>query len=83
MESLEKILKENDIGDPVRYFLYPASSGNRIRQVYFIKKFLDHKKALLKNIKNVIELGGGYGCMADIFYKLNKNINYSITTCMK
>ncbi len=75
----KKVLEENDIGDPIRYFLYPASSGNRIRQVYFIKKFLDHKKNLaLSNIKNVIEIGGGYGCMAQIFYKLNKNVNYSI-----
>ena len=75
----KKLLIENNIGDPIRYFLYPLSSGNRIRQVYFLKKFLDHKKQLhLKKIKKVIELGGGYGCMANIFYELNKKVNYSI-----
>jgi hypothetical protein len=27
----EKLLLENDIGNPIRYFLYKKSSGNRIR----------------------------------------------------
>ena len=35
------LLTENSVGDPVRYFLYPNSSGNRIRQVYHLKKYLD------------------------------------------
>ena len=40
----EKLLEENDIGDPVKYFLYPKSSGNRIRQVYHLKKYYDYSK---------------------------------------
>ena len=35
------LLKENNIGNPVPYFLYSKSSGNRIRQVYILKKFID------------------------------------------
>ena len=75
----KKLIQENDIGNPVRFFLYSNSSGNRIRQVYIIKKFLNSSKSVnLKKIQNIIEIGGGYGCMADIFCKLNNKISYTI-----
>ena len=75
----KKLIMENDIGKPVRYFLYSNSSGNRIRQVYILKKFLDNYKTLkLNKINRIIEIGGGYGCMADIFKKVNKKIPYTI-----
>ena len=33
---LKKLLNENEVGDPIRYFLYPKSSGNRINHVFHI-----------------------------------------------
>jgi hypothetical protein len=72
------LLKEDEVGDPIRYFLYPESSGNRIRQVYHLKKFSDFSNINIKTIKRVIEIGGGYGCMARIFSKLNHKIKYII-----
>ena len=75
----ERLIKDNNVGNPVWYFLYPSSTGNRIRQVYILKKFLDLNPSFnLKEIRSVIEIGGGYGCMADIFHKLNKNIKFTI-----
>ena len=75
----KRLIKDSPIGKPVWYFLYPESTGNRIRQVYIIKKFLDLNPSIeIKKIKKIIEIGGGYGCMADIFLKINKNINYTI-----
>ena len=75
----KKLILENDVGKPVRFFLYSSSSGNRIRQVYIIKKFLNSVKLInLDKVQNIIEVGGGYGCMADIFHKLNKKISYTI-----
>ena len=75
----KKMLIENNVGNPIRYFLYPKTSGNRIRQVYILKKFLDIKKNIkIGKIKNIIELGGGYGCMAQIFYDLKALNNYYI-----
>lgn len=74
----KKLLIENDIGDPVRYFLYPKSSGNRIREVFHLLNFENFAKLSLNNVKTIFEFGGGYGNMARIFYKIDKNINYTI-----
>ena len=74
----KNLLKEDEVGDPIRYFLYPESSGNRIRQVYHLKKFCDFSNINIKLIKKVLEIGGGYGCMARIFSKINKKIKYII-----
>ena len=74
----KRLLIENDVGDPVRYFLYPKSSGNRIRQVYHLKNYFDYSKINLFEKKYILEIGGGYGCMAQIFKKINKNCTYVI-----
>jgi hypothetical protein len=74
----KNLLDEDSVGDPIRYFLYLKSSGNRIRQVYHLKKFSDYADINLKSIKNIIEDGGGYGCMARIFSKINRRCNYLI-----
>jgi putative sugar O-methyltransferase len=72
------LLKESSVGDPVRYFLYPDSSGNTINHVYHLSVLQNHFDIRLKSINSVFEFGGGYGCMARIFYQLNKKINYII-----
>jgi hypothetical protein len=74
----KNLLNEDAVGDPIRYFLYLKSSGNRIRQVYHLKKFIDFADINVKSIKNIIEVGGGYGCMARIFSKINRSCNYLI-----
>jgi len=72
------LLKENPVGNPVRYFLYPNSSGNTINHVYHLSIIKDYFNIKLKTINSVFEFGGGYGCMARIFYRLNKKIKYDI-----
>jgi hypothetical protein len=74
----KNLIKEDEVGDPIRYFLYPESSGNRIRQVYHLKKFCDFSSININTIKKVIEIGGGYGCMARIFFKISQKIKYII-----
>jgi hypothetical protein len=79
----KRLLVENNVGDPIRYFLYPKSSGNRIRQVYHLKKYCDYSKIDPKKIKYILEIGGGYGCMAQICKKINKNCTYVIFDTME
>ena len=71
-----KLLKEDNIGNPIPYFLYKSSSGNRIRQVYLLKQGFEYAK--INNVDAVIEIGGGFGSMASILHKINKNIDYII-----
>ena len=74
----KNIITEDDIGDPVRYFLYFKSSGNKINHMYHLKIFSDFTNVNLKKIREVYEFGGGYGCMARMFSKINKKIKYTI-----
>lgn len=74
----KKIITEDSVGNPVRYFLYPKSSGNRINHVYHLSVLINSLDIDIKKIKNVYEFGGGYGCMARIFSKINKKIKYTI-----
>ena len=71
-----KLIKEDDIGDPIRYFLYPSSSGNRINHLYHLNFLCEEFNINLKKIDKVFEFGSGYGCMARIFSKINKKISY-------
>ena len=71
-----KLLKENNIGNPLPFFLYKSSSGNRIRQVYLLQLGFEYSK--INNIDAVIEVGGGYGSMASIMKKINNDIEYVI-----
>ena len=73
----KKLIEEDSVGDPVRYFLYPKSSGNRINHVYHLSVLSKEFNINLKKLNNVFEFGGGYGCMARIFSKVNKKIKFT------
>ena len=77
-KKFKYLLKEDHVGDPVRYFLYPKSSGNRIREVFHLMEFEKFIQMPLKNINEVFEFGGGYGNMARIFKKINNKVSYTI-----
>ena len=73
----KNLLIEDHVGNPIRYFLYFKSSGNRINHIYHLKVLEDELKIdLKKDIKVIFEFGAGYGLMARIFSKINKRIKY-------
>lgn len=74
----KELLVENNFGNPVRYFLYPKSSGNTINQVYHLFILEKNFGISLDNVDFVFEFGGGYGCNARIFSKINKKSTYLI-----
>lgn len=73
----KKLLVEDDTGNPIRYFLYPESSGNKINHVFHLSLLINSFNIDLTKIKKVFEFGGGYGCMARIFSKINPKIKYT------
>jgi hypothetical protein len=68
-------LKEETIGNPLPYFLYRSSSGNRIRHVYHLLEYTNYK-SLKSDI--FVEIGGGYGCMANLINKYASHKKYII-----
>ena len=72
----KKLIKEDAIGNPIRYFLHQKSSGNRINHVYHLSVLSRELNVDLTKIKKVFEFGAGYGCMARIFSNLNQHIRY-------
>ena len=70
---LKKLLNENDVGDPIRYFLYPKSSGNRINHVYNLAILKKNTDIELMKISNLFEFCAGYGCIQVFFQKLIKS----------
>ena len=74
----KKLLLENNVGNPIRYFLYPKASGNKIFQTYHLKKYEEYCGIRIKNFSNVVEFGGGYGNMAVTFCRINSKVKFTI-----
>ena len=74
----KKILKENNVGNPIRYFLIPFTSGNKIFQAYHLKKYEDSMRIKVKDFDWIFEFGGGYGNMASNFNVINEKSKYFI-----
>ena len=72
-----KIIKEQKIGNPVPFFLYPDSSGNRIHDTYNLMKLSKIKNQIYYN-NTVLEFGGGYGNFCNLFLNLYSIKNYII-----
>ena len=49
----KKIIIEDNVGDPVRYFLYSKSSGNRINHAYHLSVLSSEFNVNLKKINKV------------------------------
>jgi hypothetical protein len=74
----KRLLIENNVGNPLRFFIFAFTSGNKIFQIFHLKFFT---KIIDKNIKEfdvILEFGGGYGNMAQVFQKINKNKKFII-----
>jgi hypothetical protein len=74
----KKLIIEDNAGNPIRYIFYPLSSGNRIHQVYHLHILNKNFQIDLKKINTILELGGGYGSLARIFFLINNSVKYTI-----
>lgn len=78
-KKLKRLLIEDYVGVPILLNFKYVTSHNSIHHLYHIIRFLNNTKCDLKDIKTIIEWGGGYGNMAKIFNRLTKNnITYII-----
>jgi len=72
------LLIENNIGSPIRYFLNPFTSGNKIFQTFHLMKFYEYTKYDIRNYDFILEFGGGYGNMCEMFNRVRKDKYYVI-----
>lgn len=78
-KNLISILKEDKVGDPLPFFLYPKSSGNRIHHVYHLLQLFKMKNDFnFNNYNLIIEFGGGYGSFNRLIKKEGYKNDYLI-----
>lgn len=78
-ESLwKKALLESNVGRPLRYWLFPKSSGNLIHHIYHLDKFRESIDIDFNDLDFILEFGGGYGSMCRVFHNCNFNKKYVI-----
>ena len=72
----KKLLIEDEVGNPVRYFLYPNSSGNRINHVYHLSVLIDEFELDIKKIKKFSNLAVVMDVWQEFFRLINNDIKY-------
>lgn len=76
-QDWQKVLTETTIGSGKRYLLYPKTSPNLIHNAFHLQQIVP-SPTLLKDFGEVIEFGGGYGCMCSLFLKASFGGKYKI-----
>ena len=73
----EDILEESNIGNP-KILSDKKTSGSIVHNFYNIYMFEKTTGIDISKIDNVVEFGGGYGCLCKLFYQKGFNGNYTI-----
>ena len=74
----EIMLKEDIVGIPVISNLHYLTSENCIHQAFHLAAYKKNTNQDIYNSREIIEWGGGYGCLAKIVKKVNPNCTYTI-----
>lgn len=77
-DELYHLLKEDYIGKPIISNAIYKTSTNRTHHATHLAFYKKMTGDYFWNTKSIIEFGGGYGNMARIIRKMNKNITYII-----
>lgn len=76
--EIEKLLKEDKIGNPPSYKDFPKSSGNLIHHTYSLIEFTKHSGKDVKTMNTIIEFGGGYGSFSRLCFRAGFKGTYII-----
>jgi len=77
-DELSSYLRENTIGKPILGNIEFSTSSNSVHHLYHLSLFESKAEVKLRDIKSVIEWGGGYGNLAKIYRRINTDATYSI-----
>jgi len=78
-KKLKPLLAEDKVGEPLPFWIFPKSSGNRIHHVYHLSQlFKFNKNKNLNDYDLIIEFGGGYGSFCRLVNLNNYTKDYLI-----
>ena len=77
-EIWESVVREVPTGHPLPYYRHPASSGNRIHNAYHVSRIEDELGRPVADYGEVIEFGGGYGCLCHVAFARGFSGGYTI-----
>lgn len=64
------VITEPGIGNPARLPYAEWTSGNLVLQAAHVKRWMDWSGIHVKDLGSIIEIGGGYGALALVVYRL-------------
>ena len=70
--------QESHVGHPVPYLFRPRSSGNLIHHAYHLARFEEKTGKKIRDMKEILEFGGGYGSMCRLIHQLGFTGKYII-----
>lgn len=71
-------IKESWVGMPPAFNLNPDTSGNLVHQAYHLHIWNSISKTNIKDLRYIIEFGGGYGALAYVAHRLGFSGTYII-----
>ena len=74
----KKAIERAPIGKPKSCSLFPESNENIIHQAHHIAQLLDKTGCKIEELDEIVEFGGGYGCMCRLFFRLGFKGKYII-----
>lgn len=77
-EIVKKALVESTVGNPKPYRGMRTSSGNLIHQAYSLYRFMETNRLEIDDLHQIVEFGGGYGCMCRLIHNLGFQGKYII-----
>jgi hypothetical protein len=77
-ETIKVAIQESQVGGPKPYSKMETSSGNLIHQAYSLFRFLETSGIKISELDQIVEYGGGYGCMCRLVHNLGFKGRYII-----
>jgi hypothetical protein len=73
----KELLKDLHAGNPIPSTVVPFTNNNALHQMYHLHMY-ESKFGSILNSKQIVEFGGGYGCLCSLIKKMGFNGNYTI-----
>jgi hypothetical protein len=74
----KEALRESKVGLPLKFELYPESSGNLVHHAYHLSQFEAHSGRAIEELQTIVEFGGGYGSTCRLAHRLGFKGRYFI-----